>query len=141
MKDRSDDPPHHEANTLTTELRLAPGSDCVTVVSSLTGGETPTVSTLVAGTNNGSNVRLNVFHETIQRSAIIPTALNVTIHSTLSKRHPSHSVNEHSFICAGAGRSSDVERSLMVRWVVGSILHRVDPLSYFSMTGVTRCFS
>ena len=34
----------------------------------------------------------------------------------------------------GAGRSSEVERSLMVRWVVGSILHRVDPLSYFSLT-------
>ena len=32
----------------------------------------------------------------------------------------------------GAGRSSEVERSLMVRWVVGSILHGVDPLSYFS---------
>ena len=29
----------------------------------------------------------------------------------------------------GAGRSSEVERSLMV---VGSILHGVDPLSYFS---------
>ena len=33
----------------------------------------------------------------------------------------------------GAGRSSEVERSLMVRWVVGSILHGVDPLSYFSI--------
>ena len=33
---------------------------------------------------------------------------------------------------AGVGRSSEVERSLMVRWVVGSILHGVDPLSYFS---------
>ena len=31
----------------------------------------------------------------------------------------------------GAGRSSEVERSLMVRWVIGSILHGVDPLSYF----------
>ena len=31
----------------------------------------------------------------------------------------------------GAGRSSEVERSLIVRWVVGSILHGVDPLSYF----------
>ena len=30
----------------------------------------------------------------------------------------------------GAGRSSEVERLLMVRWVVGSILHGVDPLSY-----------
>ena len=27
--------------------------------------------------------------------------------------------------------SSEVERSLVVRWVVGSILHRMDPLSYF----------
>ena len=39
-------------------------------------------------------------------------------------------------IPVGAGRSSDVERSLMVRWVVGSILHGVDPLSYFSFQPV-----
>ena len=32
----------------------------------------------------------------------------------------------------GAGRSSEVERSLMVQWVVGS----VDPLSYFSFKPV-----
>ena len=37
---------------------------------------------------------------------------------------------------AGAGRSSEVERSLMVRWVVESILHGVDPLSYFSFQPV-----
>ena len=36
----------------------------------------------------------------------------------------------------GAGRSSEVERSLMMRWVVGSILHGVDPLSYFSFQPV-----
>ena len=36
----------------------------------------------------------------------------------------------------GAGRSSEVECSLMVRWVVGSILHGVDPLSYFSFQPV-----
>ena len=36
----------------------------------------------------------------------------------------------------GAGRSSEVERSLMVRWVVGSILHGVDPLSYISFQPV-----
>ena len=36
----------------------------------------------------------------------------------------------------GAGRSSEVERSIMVRWVVGSILHGVDPLSYFSFQPV-----
>ena len=32
--------------------------------------------------------------------------------------------------------SSEVERSFMVRWVVGSILHGVDPLSYFSFQPV-----
>ena len=37
----------------------------------------------------------------------------------------------HLYIMSVAGRSSEVERSLMVRWVVGSILHGVDPLSYF----------
>ena len=36
----------------------------------------------------------------------------------------------------GAGCRSEVERSLMVRWVVGSILHGVDPLSYFSFQPV-----
>ena len=40
------------------------------------------------------------------------------------------------FILWGAVRSSEVERSLMVRWVVGSILHGVDPLSYFSFQPV-----
>ena len=39
-------------------------------------------------------------------------------------------------ICEGAGRSSEVESSLMVRWVVGSILQGVDPLSYFSFQPV-----
>ena len=33
-------------------------------------------------------------------------------------------------------RSSEVERSLLGRWVVGSILHGVDPLSYFSFQPV-----
>ena len=45
----------------------------------------------------------------------------------------------HSFfllVYRGAGRSSEVERSLMVRWLVGSILHGVDPLSYFSFQPV-----
>ena len=39
-------------------------------------------------------------------------------------------------VIVGAGRSAEVERSLMVRWVVGSILHGVDPLSYFSFQPV-----
>ena len=37
---------------------------------------------------------------------------------------------------SGAGGSSEVERSLMVRWVVGTILHGVDPLGYFSFQPV-----
>ena len=45
---------------------------------------------------------------------------------------------EEVFDChsRGAGRSSEVERSLMVRLVVGSILHGVDPLSYLSFQPV-----
>ena len=39
-------------------------------------------------------------------------------------------------LAVGAGRSSEVERSLMVRWVVGSILHGVDRLSYLSFRPV-----
>ena len=43
---------------------------------------------------------------------------------------------DFKFFLQGAGRSSEVERSLMVRWVIGSILHGVDPLSYFSFQPV-----
>ena len=42
----------------------------------------------------------------------------------------------HESQVEGAGCSSEVERLLMVRWVVGSILHGVDPLSYFSFQPV-----
>ena len=50
-------------------------------------------------------------------------------------------VDRHTWVCRatisrGAGRSSEVERSLMVRRVVRSILHGVDPLSYFSFQPV-----
>ena len=41
-------------------------------------------------------------------------------------------VDTKDSLLLGSGRSSEVERSLMVRWVVGSILHGVDPLSHFS---------
>ena len=41
-----------------------------------------------------------------------------------------------TFFSEGAGRSSEVERLLMVRWVIGLILHGVDPLSYFSFQPV-----
>ena len=47
-----------------------------------------------------------------------------------------HQTPQFSWDCSGAGRSSEVERSLMVRWVVQSILHGVDPLSYFSFQPV-----
>ena len=40
------------------------------------------------------------------------------------------------YIGRGGGGSSEVESSFMVRWVVGSILHGVDPLSYFSFQPV-----
>ena len=42
----------------------------------------------------------------------------------------------HYLYGPGAGRSSEVECSLMVRWVIGSILHGVEPLSYFSFQPV-----
>ena len=47
-----------------------------------------------------------------------------------------HTISRLYQWASGAGRSSEVERSLMVRWVVGSILHEVDPLSYFSFQPV-----
>ena len=45
-------------------------------------------------------------------------------------------LNTRDSSCIRAGRSSEVERSLMVRWVIGSILHGVDPLSHFSFQQV-----
>ena len=36
-----------------------------------------------------------------------------------------------SSVVQGAGRSSEVERSLIVRWVVGSILHGGGPIELF----------
>ena len=57
----------------------------------------------------------------------------ITLHSARTDRH-TH-VRLYMFI-HGAGRSSEVERSRVVRWVVGSILHGVDPLSYFSFQPV-----
>ena len=62
-----------------------------------------------------------------------------TIVTYLQKSYRSRISNYWATIPAcsvGAGRSSEVEGSLMVRWVVGSILHGVDPLSYFSFQPV-----
>ena len=66
----------------------------------------------------------------------------------ISRMYPTQNINyltlsmsiclygNHIHTDGGAGRSSEIERSLMVRWVVGSILHGVDPLSYFSFQPV-----
>ena len=40
------------------------------------------------------------------------------------------------YLCINNNFFIILERSLMVRWVVGSILHGVDPLSYFSFQPV-----
>ena len=69
---------------------------------------------------------------------------SVKVHSRSAHRGKGGSVPPHIFFIRvhitsnkeGAGRSSEVERSLMVRWVVGSILHGVDPLSYFLFQSV-----
>ena len=55
------------------------------------------------------------------------------IHILRQYRTSTMKVNETHLaaIRESGGRSSEVERSFMVRWVVGSILHGVDPLSYF----------
>ena len=45
-------------------------------------------------------------------------------------------IKERIMNILGAGHSSEVEPSLMVWWVIGSILHGVDPLSYFSFQPV-----
>ena len=61
--------------------------------------------------------------------------------SIVNKCHKSPSAlpcykDDPGIVVKGTGRSSEVERSLMVRWVVGLILHGVDPLSYFSFQPV-----
>ena len=69
--------------------------------------------------------------------AVLPEAVHpdtLLIHSIPILKYIYYSCT-YSLIC-GAGRSSEVERSLMVRWVVGSILHGVDPLSSFSFQPV-----
>ena len=64
-----------------------------------------------------------------------PHAAHITIYSMLNMSL--HKTLVTSLVPIwGAGCSSEVERSLMVRWVVGSILHGVDPLSYFSFQPV-----
>ena len=65
----------------------------------------------------------------MKQSFFVKSVLNKTC---CELRHPDS---------GGAGRSSEVERSLMVRCVVGSILHGADPLSYFSFHSVLHDWS
>ena len=58
------------------------------------------------------------------------------INNTTCQKHVPLRSSNLGYQGQGAGRSSEVERSLMVRWVVGSILHGADPLSYFSFQPV-----
>ena len=96
----------------------------------------------LAGTRNSS---MGSPHEGSIRRPIAPWA-NALTHGASSRSHMTIwrpqlrlvvMLTMVSLSVTGvAGRSSEVERSLMVRWVVGSILHGVDPLSYFSFQSV-----
>ena len=66
------------------------------------------------------------------------------MHDALHTAHPSQAgmsngrlpqALKHNKLMSSIGRGA-VERSLVVPWVVGSILHGVDPLSYFSFQPV-----
>ena len=91
----------------------------------------------LAGTRNSS---MGPPHEGSIRRPIQPwvNALTTELHLAPIKYSVVHNVFLFFFLrmIVWAGRSSEVERSLMVRWVVGSILHGVDPLSYFSFQPV-----
>ena len=75
----------------------------------------------------------NVMTDTISSNANKVVILNLGF---LCRINTHLRINVPLYTFMGAGRSSEVERSLMVRWVVGSILHGVDPLSYFSFQPV-----
>ena len=62
--------------------------------------------------------------------------IHISMIKTTTRETVMVSINNKVLSQWGAGRSSEVERSLMVRWVVGSILHWVEPLSYFSFQTV-----
>ena len=68
----------------------------------------------------------------------LPSAFWLPFHMSNAAIHflSPHIVSGRLCTQTGAGRGSEVECSLMVWWVVGSILHGVDPLSYFSFQPV-----
>ena len=59
-----------------------------------------------------------------------------TIDFQLGHYKPSSKPSKSTNGLVGTGFVAYYCRSLMVRWVVGSILHEVDPLSYFSFQPV-----
>ena len=75
-------------------------------------------------------------HEGSIRRPIAPWANALTMGFAVWGRFRRAWLRLYRSCTQGAGCSSEVERSLMVRWVIGSILHRVDPLSYFSFQPV-----
>ena len=92
---------------------------------------------IIYNNRKGSKAQFKVFSETVTLHLhfySVSVRLTVTCLRLRQKLNP---LPSHWLLFPiRAGRSSEVERSLMVRWVVGSILHGVDPLSYFSFQPV-----
>ena len=67
-----------------------------------------------------------------------PTKTTTTTKNNKNKKQTKQSFCGHFVLKLdyGAGHSSEVERLLNARWVVGSILHGVVPLSYFAFQPV-----
>ena len=94
--------------------------------------------------NNGNDIMLNgltpknvVKINNLNIMSLLPEFVPIPTPRCICQDHLfSFPMNGHCSPFKGAGRSSEVERSLMVRWVVGPILHGVDPLSYFSFQPV-----
>ena len=85
------------------------------------------------GTSHLQTVQENILSHIIlaiySRRACACACACVCVRACIQLRYMWHAFS-HWFVV------TQVERSLMVRWVVGSILHGVDPLSYFSFQPV-----
>ena len=91
---------------------------------------TPVVE-LLAGTRNTSMVPPRRIDPTTHRTMSESTHHGATSRSLHHQSQLGCSATSYS-----ATSASSCSLSLMVRWVVGSILHGVDPLSYFSFQPV-----
>ena len=105
-KDRSDDPSHHERTLLLRSYISLPLSNSVNWRDKR------------GRTKDNTQCEVNVLCDNVE----------------ITTRHICH--NRPRWRSDYVIGSSEVERSLMVRWVVGSIFHGVDPLSYFSFKPV-----